>query len=218
MPPTPLSAGSVMSAPTTATSTTAFAGTLLLETFDHSFDPGMAPSRLNAKAIRDALVRHATVQKNWPAAEINKTVPCQPWGKAWLKITFTSPPPAVTPAGSCTANRNDSRMIQPPMAEYAIDRQMPLAAPCEAAAVSSDRCADASKPVIVYCVSKKPSGNTRNQYFASSYPELFKRSVKTKLRLWCWSGTTARIRITIAAPATCHHTEMLLSTAIRCPL
>jgi hypothetical protein len=34
------------------------------ETVDHNRDPGMAPSRLNANVIREALVRHATVQNN----------------------------------------------------------------------------------------------------------------------------------------------------------
>ena len=38
---------------------------------------------------------------------------------------------------------------------------MPLAAALDAAAVSSDRCAEASKPVIVYCVSRKPNGHDR---------------------------------------------------------
>ncbi|MEO6704103.1 MAG: amino acid permease, partial [Jatrophihabitantaceae bacterium] len=37
------------------------------ETFDQICEPGIAPSRLNAKVIRDALVRQAMRQKNWPA-------------------------------------------------------------------------------------------------------------------------------------------------------
>ena len=40
---------------------------------------------------------------------------------------------------------------------------MPLAAAIEADEVSSDRWAQASKPVIVYCVSRKPNGTTANQ-------------------------------------------------------
>ena len=40
---------------------------------------------------------------------------------------------------------------------------MPLAAPSAAPCVSSDRWAEASNPVIVYCVSRNPSGSTRNQ-------------------------------------------------------
>ena len=38
----------------------------------------------------------ATVQKNWPAVEISRTVPPQLLLSAWLKITATPPPPAVT--------------------------------------------------------------------------------------------------------------------------
>ena len=33
----------------------------------------MAPSRLNAKVIREALVMQAIVQKNWPTAEMKST-------------------------------------------------------------------------------------------------------------------------------------------------
>ena len=40
---------------------------------------------------------------------------------------------------------------------------MPLAAAFDADAVSSERCAEASKPVIVYCVSRKPNGTIANQ-------------------------------------------------------
>ena len=37
---------------------------------------------------------------------------------------------------------------------------MPFAAPSAADCVSSDRWAEASKPVIVYCVSRAPMGST----------------------------------------------------------
>ncbi len=40
---------------------------------------------------------------------------------------------------------------------------MPLAAALDASAVSSDRWAQASKPVIVYCVSRNPNGTIANQ-------------------------------------------------------
>ncbi len=40
---------------------------------------------------------------------------------------------------------------------------MPLAAPSDAAWVSSERWAEASNPVIVYCVSRRPNGMTRSQ-------------------------------------------------------
>ena len=41
-----------------------------------------------------------------------------------------------------------------------MDRQIPLAAAIVAEDVSSDRWAQASNPVIVYCVSRNPSGST----------------------------------------------------------
>ena len=74
--------------------------------------------------------------------------------------------------------------------------------------------------MIVYCVSRKPSGRTRNQNITPfvappSYPELLIRSVNTQLMLWWWSGTTIRISTMSAAPATCHHTDTLLMTARR---
>ena len=61
---------------------------------------------------------------------------------------------------------------------------MPLAAAFDADAVSSDRWAEASNPVIVYCVSRKPNGTIANQkpkllVAPSLKPELLKRSVNT---------------------------------------
>src|SRR4051794_11680112 len=101
-----------------------------------------------------------------------------------------------------------------------MERQIPLAAASDAADVSSDRCADASKPVIVYCVRSRPSGSTRNQNLTSamaplSKPELLILVLNTQPIAWCVFGTNARIAITTAAPATCHQTEMLLMTAMR---
>ena len=75
-----------MSAATTATSITALAGTLAPDSVDHSRDPGMAPSRLNAKVIREALVMHEVVQKNWPTAEMSRIVPAHLLSIAWVKM------------------------------------------------------------------------------------------------------------------------------------
>ena len=50
----------------TATNMTALAGTLLRVHLRPEREPGMAPSRLNANVIREALVRQAVVQNNWP--------------------------------------------------------------------------------------------------------------------------------------------------------
>src|SRR4051812_26133683 len=101
-----------------------------------------------------------------------------------------------------------------------MDRQMPLAAAPAALLVSSDRCAEASYPVIVYCVRMAEIGSTKNSQPAplvapENMPVLLMVLAKTSCRLaWC-AGTRNRIRMTAAAPNTCHHTETLLITASR---
>ena len=50
----------------------------------------MAPSRLKAKVIREALVRQAVVQKSWPAAEMNTTIECDVSPSACPKMTSTA--------------------------------------------------------------------------------------------------------------------------------
>ena len=57
------------------------------------------------------------MQNNCPAVEISSTMATHLESIAWAKITATAPPPLVTPSTSCTANRNDSSRIQPPIAE-----------------------------------------------------------------------------------------------------
>ena len=75
------SAGSVMMMPMAVTNMTALAGILVFGlTLASQAEPGIAPSRLNAKVIREALVRHAVVQNSWPAVEISSTRKCQPSG------------------------------------------------------------------------------------------------------------------------------------------
>ncbi len=64
-----------------------------------------------------------------------------------------------------------------------------MVAPC----VSSDRWADASKPVIVYCVSRKPSGRMYHQYMLSEKPELLIVSVKTNDGDWYSFAVSSRI-------------------------
>src|SRR6476661_4376047 len=110
-------AGSVISTAMIADRMTPLTGTRLALSFDHSRDPGTAPSRLNANSIRVVEVMQAVVQKNCPAVEMSRTTPAHLLDRAWLKIVATAPPPLVTPASSCTANRKVSRRIQPPTAE-----------------------------------------------------------------------------------------------------
>ena len=78
---------------------------------------GTAPSRLNANSIRLVEVMQAVVQKNCPMLAMSSTVPAHPDVNAWLKITATPPPPAVTASASWTAKRKASRRTQPPIAE-----------------------------------------------------------------------------------------------------
>ena len=65
---------------------------------------------------------------------------------------------------------------------------MPLAAESAAECVSSDRWAEASYPVIVYCVSRAPRGNTMKMkphpfVFPPKNPVLLTVEVKTILAL-----------------------------------
>src|SRR4051794_18933265 len=84
---TSISAGRVIRPASTAQSSTALTGTRLAFTFDHIDEPGIAPSRLNAKVIREALVRQATVQNSWPHAEMKTTIECEVSPRAWVKMT-----------------------------------------------------------------------------------------------------------------------------------
>ena len=110
--------------------------------------------------MRVQLVMQAMVQNNCPMVAIRRTVPPHVEVRAWAKIAVTPPPPLVTAASFWTAKRKESSRSQPPMAEYTMERQMPLAAELPAECVSSDRWAEASYPVMVYCVSRAPMGRT----------------------------------------------------------
>ena len=97
---------------------------------------------------------------------------------------------------------------------------MPLAAALAALLVSSERWAEASYPVIVYWVRIAEIGSTNNsqpqpEVAPPKIPLLLTVRAKTSPKLAWRSGTSARIAITAPAPATCHHTEMLLMTASR---
>ena len=83
----------------TPTSITALAGTLVAVSADHLFEPGIAPSRLNAYVIREAEVMHEVAQKNWADAEMNSTRVAQLVPSDSTKIPAT-PPPASALSGS----------------------------------------------------------------------------------------------------------------------
>src|SRR4051794_2857118 len=100
---TSISAGRVTIAATTATRSTAFTGTRLAFKADHRLEPGMAPSRLNAKVIRDADVMHEVAQKNWAEAEMKSTRPAQLEPMDCTKMYATPPPPTPALSGEPSA-------------------------------------------------------------------------------------------------------------------
>ncbi len=128
-------------------------------------------------------------QKNWPTQAITRIASAQFWFiSAEVKTAITLPKPSLTASTLVAANRNASSRNHPITAEDATDCQMPFAAACSAPTVSSATCAEASYPVSVYIVSRKPIGRTRNQYVKppvapSAKPELLICSVKTKSAL-----------------------------------
>ena len=140
--------------------TMALTGVPLRSTLDHSRQPGVARSRLNAYVMRDMLVTQLIPQKNWPIVEMMMTVLKKNGVRADSKIAPEKPAASLMASTSVAANRNASSTIQPPMADQKMDCQRPLAAARPAPLVSSDTWAHASNPVIVYCVSRNPSGKT----------------------------------------------------------
>ena len=90
-----------------------------------------------------------------------------------------------------------------------MDFQIPFAAVIWAPRVSSERWADASKPVMVYWVNNKPSGSTYSQYTGPfEKPELFIRVVNIHFRSWCCAGVMISTAMINATPATCHQTDI----------
>ena len=74
--------------------------------------------------------------------------------------------------------------------------------------------------MIVYWVRIAEIGSTNSSQpqpdvAPPNMPLLLMVLANTSEKLACCSGTKNRIRMTAAAPTTCHHTEMLLMTASR---
>ncbi len=83
---------------------------------------------------------------------------------------------------------------------------MPLAAVSAALFVSSERCAEASYPVIVYWVSSAPMGRTTTRnpspwVLPPKKPVLFTVEVNTDEALAWWCGRKTRMRTMAAARA-----------------
>ena len=71
---------------------TAIAGTPLAVTRLHSWWPGTARSRENAKNVREQLVTHAMPQKNWPTHAIAMIASAQFWFISAERKTAIDPP------------------------------------------------------------------------------------------------------------------------------
>src|ERR671921_475795 len=156
----PSSAGSVMTSAAMQTKITAYFGTPFSSTRRRAFENGRPLSRENANVIRDALVTHAMPQKSCPSVEITTTAFSAQESSALPKIASDEPAPSLTASTSVAANVIASSTNHPISADQKTDCQTPRAAALAAPRVSSETCAEASKPVIVYCVSRKPSGST----------------------------------------------------------
>src|SRR4029079_9856134 len=180
--------------------------------------PGMARSRENAYHVRDALVRPAMPQNSCPTVAM-MIVSLAAHELSAVVMTGIEPPPPVLMSLTCVAAKTSaSSTSQPISPEIATDCHTPLAAATEAPRVSSAVWADASYPVMVYIVSRNPIGITRIQNgkpptAPPSKPVLLILWPKTKLALWCWSGTKISRPMITATPRTCQNTEMLLNSA-----
>src|SRR3954454_2899963 len=111
---------------------------------------GVAPSRENAKSMREAEVTEAMPQNSWAttamksmnSAHLLDVAVCQMY--CTMKAAPRSPPVATRPISAGTAKVTASRMIQPKTSETTTDIITPMAAPREAFLVSSLMCAEAS--------------------------------------------------------------------------
>src|SRR3954447_16658836 len=165
--------------------------------------------------MREALVRQAAPQKSWPTTEMMRTNLPQPEPSASTSSVGAKPKASLAPSTLVTATVIASSTIQAISAEQKIDFHPPCAADSAAPWVSSEMWAEASKPVIVYWVSRKPSGSTYHQNMLWLKPELFSVWVNTAEKLACLSGTKISTTTMTATPMTCHHTETPLSRATR---
>src|SRR3954447_666954 len=113
----PFSAGRVRINASTATAMTALNGMRLALTRLHRFEPGTAPSRLNAYIMRDALVMQLMPQKNCPTTQMIRIVLTHEVDIALSKTAKTVPPPSLIAPVSFAAKVIASRTMYPAIAE-----------------------------------------------------------------------------------------------------
>ena len=143
---------------------TEFTGTRRFDTFRQSGWPGTARSREKANIIRDADVTDAVRQKNCATTQTKSRISAQFWLIDSVQIHGTTTPMfSSAPSVLGMANVTASSRIQPKTTDTTTDMYMPTAAMRDEFFVSSAVCADASKPVIVYCESSRPRPNTNQK-------------------------------------------------------
>src|SRR5215208_3502400 len=153
--------------------------------FRHMRHPGTAPSRENANIIRDADVTDAIVQKSCATHSMKRS------NSAHFRLiefsqmygTAFDTAPSV-PLTSGIAKVTATSRMKPKTTETTTDMIIPQAAPSDALRVSSLMCAEASKPVIVYCAMRSPvpktNQNTMLPQPEPEKPELLSVLPKTK--------------------------------------
>ena len=111
--------------------------------------------------MREALVRQAAPQKSWPTTEMISTNLPQPVPSASTEQRRRE---AERFVGAVDVGDREGDREQHDPADHAPSRRStsrpPSRADSEAPWVSSEMWAEASKPVIVYWVSRNPSGRT----------------------------------------------------------
>src|ERR687897_216981 len=151
----------MIAADSTAIAMTANCGTRLRPTWRQRRWPGTAPSRENANSIREAEVKDAVTQKNCATTQMKSSASAQFWlidsdqTQGTRKPMFSIAPPVLGTASVTATSR-----MKPKITDITTDRYIPTAAIREAWFVSSAMCAEASKPVIVYCAISRPVAKT----------------------------------------------------------
>src|SRR5687768_6623816 len=126
---------------------------------------------------------------------------------------------SIAPSVLGTASVTATRRMKPKITETTTDMYMPTAAIRDALCVSSAMCADASKPVIVYCAINRPVANTYQNtglpklMSALPKPDAFTVSPNTYPSDWWLSGTRSSTPTMKRTPAMCQYAEIVFSSA-----
>src|SRR5262249_15218396 len=214
-------AGTISRPESTPIANTAYTGTRCLETRRQRRCPGTAPSRENANIIRDADVVDAVTQKNWATTQIASSASDQFSFIDSRQIQgITAPMLSRAPWVLGIAKVTATSRTKPKMTETTTDMYIPTAAIRDAWWVSSAMCAEASKPVIVYCdiSSPRPKTSQKTAWLKPvtllPYPVAFTVWPKTYPADWWWSGTTISTITITATPAMCQYAETVLSSEV----